>query len=414
MPQLFKMDNQYKALEPHMSIKKLLRLFFLLLLTWYAGVSVSLAAPSPSLDSRSWILIDRLTDTVLSAKNEKQKLNPGNTVLLMVLYTSERALATQNIERTKNITVNNDALSIPPLNASRIYLEPNRTVSYEYLEKAIAVMGANDAAVALAEGIATTIDRFVEMMNENAVRLGMNDTHYVSPIGSNNKEQYTTAKDTLILANALLNEFPSLNDYWTIDSISNGVIQHQNTNSLLWRTPSIKGMHSSEFAMKYWSSLALYSRDYVEGETRFARELIAVNMGSDSAKKNADDTMRLITWGADNYKTLLLYPALETIEKIPVAVSDDAKVRVGVNESIYVTLPRDTILKTGEKGFSVKLNRLDPLVAPIKEGEKVGDVIVYFDEKEVARSDLIALHDVQQSNFWRRQFQRIKAIFGLQ
>ena len=128
MPQLFKMDNQYKALEPHMSIKKLLRLFFLLLLTWYAGVSVSLAAPSPSLYSRSWILIDRLTDTVLSAKNEKQKLNPGNTVLLMVLYTSERALATQNIERTKNITVNNDALYIPPFNASRIYLEPNRTI----------------------------------------------------------------------------------------------------------------------------------------------------------------------------------------------------------------------------------------------------------------------------------------------
>ena len=97
-----------------MSIKKLLRLFFLLLLTWYAGVSVSLAAPSPSLDSRSWILIDRITDTVLSAIIEKQKLNPGNTVFLMVLYTSERALATQNIERTKNITVNNDALAIPP------------------------------------------------------------------------------------------------------------------------------------------------------------------------------------------------------------------------------------------------------------------------------------------------------------
>ena len=99
---------------------------------------------------------------------------------------------------------------------------------------------------------------------------------------------------------------------------------------------------------------------------------------------------------------------------LPFEVSDHAKVRVGVKENIYVTLPRDTILQAGEKGFSVKVNRLDPLVAPIKEGEVIGTLTVNFNGKEMTQCDLIALHDVQRSNFWRRQLQRIKAIFGLQ
>ena len=380
-------------------------------LTFHA---VAYSAKAPSLHSQSWILVDRLTNTVLAANNEDMRQNPGNSVLLMVLYTTEKALLENKIERTQKITVNNDALSIPALNAPRFYLEPNKSYSFEELEKAVAVMGANDAAVALAEGVSQTVDRFVTLMNENAKKLGLKNTHCTSPIGTNHKEQYSSARDTQILANALLNEFPTLTDFWTIPSISNGVIQHQNTNPLLWRTGSIKGMHSSELNMQQWHCVALYSRDYIENTTRYSRELIAVNMGSPNAQLNADETMRLINWGSDNYKTLLLYSAQETIDRIPVEVSDHAKVRVGVKENIYVTLPRDTILQAGEKGFSVKVNRLDPLVAPIKEGEVIGTLTVNFNGKEMTKCDLIALHDVQRSNFWRRQLQRIKAIFGLQ
>ena len=137
-------------------------------------------------------------------------------------------------------------------------------------------------------------------------------------------------------------------------------------------------------------------------------------MGAESNSQNTDDTMKLVNWGADNYKTLLLYPALETIDRIPVELTDEAKVRVGVREHDYVTLPRDAILQKGAKGFSAKVSRLDPLVAAIREGETIGEITISFNEKVVVKADLIALHDVQKSNFWRRQLQRIKAIFGLQ
>ncbi len=377
-------------------------------------INTASAASSPQLQSQSWILVDRLTNTTLANKNADTRLNPGNSVLLMVLYTAEKAIADKVIDRETSVTVNNDALSIPPLNAARFYLEPNQKVRVEDLEKAIAVMGANDAAVALAEGTYKTVDQFVAKMNENAKNLGMNNTHYVSLIGTQDKNQYTTARDTLILANALLNDCPQLNEMWTIQTINNGVLDHNNSNIFLWRTDSIRGLHRSNFQMKNWNSVIYYSRDYLEADTRFSRELLAVVMNAETSRQNTDDTMKLVNWGADNYKTLLLYPAWETIDRIPVELTDDGKVRVGVRENVYVTLPRDAILQKGIKGFSAKVTRLDPLVAPIKEGEKIGEITISFNEKTVAKSELVALHDVQKSNFWRRQFQRLKAIFGLQ
>ena len=392
----------------------MIKQFFILFLFLFQLVSGAYAASSPQLKSQSWLLVDRLTNVTLAAKDADKRINPGNSVLLMVLYTAEKAIEDGVIDRDTVITVNNDALTLPPLNADRFYLEPNQKITVSELQKAIAVMGANDAAVALAQGTYKTTRRFVEKMNEHAKALGMKNTQYVSLIGTNNSRQYSSARDTLILANALLNECPELNEFWTIQSISNGVINHNNSNSFLWRADAVKGLHRSNHQTKAWNSVIYYSQDYLEADTRFSRELLAVAMNADSEQQNAEDTMKLVNWGADNYKTLLLYPAWETIDRIPVELTNDAKVRVGVKENLYVTLPRDAILQKGTKGFSASVSRLDPLVAPIKEGEKIGEISVSFNEKEVAKAELIALHDVQKSNFWRRQLQRIKAIFGLQ
>ena len=116
----------------------MIRLFFSFLCILLGFVSVANAA-APQLKSQSWILVDRLTHTTLANKNADVRTNPGNTVLLMVLYTAEKAINEKIISRTSSITVNNDALSIPPVNAARFYLEPNQSVTVSDLEKAIAV-----------------------------------------------------------------------------------------------------------------------------------------------------------------------------------------------------------------------------------------------------------------------------------
>ncbi len=391
------------------------RAVFLLLTTLGLLMNpLTMAAPAPQLRSQAWVLFDRLTDTTLTSYNADKKVNPGNTTALMVLYTVEKAIQNKEIQRDSKVIVSNLALSIPALNASRYYVEPNKTMTVQELEQAIGVMAANDAIIALADFVGKGIDGFVAKMNNHAQSLGMKNTHYVSPIGSSSASQFTTANDTLILADALLNHCPALSNIWTTKMITHGVLRHKNTNALLWRTDSIKGMHSSEHQLKSWDSVAYYSRDFFESNTRFSRELIGVSLGAKNATVNADDTMRLITWGSDNYKTLLLYSANEIVDRIPVALTNNAKVRVSVQENVYVTLPRDAILQEGANGFSAKIQRLDPLVAPIQQGDLIGSLTVMFNGKEVARANLVAQHDVQRSSFWRRTLQKIKAIFGME
>ena len=112
----------------------MIKQFFLLvfILCHFLG-TVNAATTPPQLQSESWVLIDRLTNTTLAHKIADKRVNPGNTVLLMVLYTTEQAIKENVINRSSLVTINNDALSIPPLNAARFYLEPNQTVSVSNL-----------------------------------------------------------------------------------------------------------------------------------------------------------------------------------------------------------------------------------------------------------------------------------------
>ena len=129
----------------------------------------SVAAPSPQLQSKAWVLVDRLTNTTLTSKNADVKINPGNTTALMVLYTVEQAILNKEILRDAKVTVSNLALSLPALNASRYYVEPSKPISVTELEQAVAIMAANDAAIALAEFVGKTIDGFVKKI-ENTVK----------------------------------------------------------------------------------------------------------------------------------------------------------------------------------------------------------------------------------------------------
>lgn len=371
-----------------------------------------MAQTAPLIDADSYLLVDRLTNTVLAEKNSQKKLNPGNSVQLMLLYLVEQDIDSRKISRQDKVPIPEEALSIPSLNASRLYIEPNKVFSVESLEQAVASIAANDAAIALALFCSDSLSTFVNRMNKTAQQLGMKNTHYVSPIGSENDQQFSTTQDTLILVNAIINQYPNIQKMWARKQLKNGIVQHKNTNSLLWYSDAIKGAHASHLSLDNWSYVIHYSNEFLEQHQQISQELIAVALQGKHAH-TIKDTLKLITWGADNYKTLKLFSINETVDKISVKLSNDAKVRVTVAENLFVTLPRAAILQKGENGFTAQMTRLDPLVAPIKEGDKVGTVHIFFNGKEIAQSDVFAQHDVQQFNLFRRFLQKVKALFGM-
>ena len=391
----------------------MLRILFCLICSCLLGISAQAQAhKTPLVEADSYVLVDRLTNTVLAEKKSHEKVNPGNTVQLMILYIVEQEIEKGNFLRDDFIKIPDQALSLPSLNASRFYLELNKTYSVDLLEQAVASIAANDAAIALAIHCSGSISNFVERMNQTAQQLGMVNTHYVSPIGINNKEQVTSAQDTLILVNTLLNKYPNVQKLWAKKQINNGMIQHKNTNSLLWYSDAVKGIHASHSHLNQWSYISHYSNEFSEDNQEFSQELIAIALQSKRSHA-IKDVAKLVSWGADNYKTLKLYSINETVDKIPVKLSNDATVRVTVDKNLFVTLPRAAILQKGQNGFKAHITRMDPLVAPIHEGDKIGTLHIFFNGKEIAQSDLFAQHDVQQFNFFRRLIQKAKALFGM-
>ncbi len=387
-----------------LSMKRLFLIIFCLLTTVSANAA-------PVLHAESYLLMDRLTHTPLTARNENKRVNPGNTTALMVMYIVQKAISENRVQVRSAVTIHPEALSLPPLNASRFYVENSKTYSVHDLLSAVAVIGANDAAIALAQHIAGSIDAFVQMMNEAAVKLGMKNTHYIWPIAHTSNSQYTTAYDTYLLTDALLKQFPFLERVWMQPSITNGLLSFKNTNALIWRNEFIRGVHTSEAFHRLFSNVGYFSQSFVESDAQFSRETIAVCLNGPSAEAAAADTMELITWGAANFKTLLVYTPKDVIEKIAVSLSANASVRVGLKENVYLTVPEKATMNDPDRKFSATIERLDPLVAPIQADERVGTLYIYYRDKKVASAPLYALHNVQSTTFWYRAWQSVKSFF---
>lgn len=370
------------------------------------------AQAAPALEVEAYLLMDRLTQTALASRNENKRVNPGNTTSLMVLYVLERAVADNRLQPRSQVSISADALSLPPLNASRFYVENSKSYTVSDLMSAVAAIGANDAIIALAEHVAGSVEGFVQMMNEAAKKLGMHDTHYVWPIAIDSVAQYTTAKDIYVVTEALLKEFPGAEKLWMQPYVNNGLLRFKNTNPLIWRNEFIRGVHMSDVGHRQYSAVGYFAQNFTEGDLRFSRQTIAVCLNGKSSESVSSGTMELITWGAQNFKTLLVYTPKDVIDRISVSLSANASVRVGVKENVYVTVEQKLALDDGRQDFSASVERMDPLVAPIRADERIGTLHIYHKDKEVAQAPLFALHDVESTTFWYRAWQSLRSLMA--
>lgn len=386
-------------------MKRILAVF--ILLTFWAGCAFC----APAVRAQSWIAVDRLTGTVLTSHNEDLKVNPGNTTALMVLYSAKKAIADGKISQKDKVRITKTALTVPPLNASRVYVENNRTYSVSELIEAVAVTSANDASVALSEHIGGSISGFVQIMNENAKLLGMESTHYVSPIAASSEKQYSTARDTYRLSAALIQEFPELEDLWTRKNIRHGPLEFKNSNSLIWKNPHIRGIHASDANHKSWSVVGYYSEEQKESENDYMYEFVAAVLNAPYHEHADNDAYNLLTWSSSHFKTILLYTPRDVIDKIPVALSADAQVRVGVKQNVYLTIPKEAVSASGAKAFSAVIERMDPVVAPVRADDKIGTLHIYLDKTEVESADLYAQHNVKASTIWYEAWKKFKSFF---
>ncbi|WP_457677041.1 D-alanyl-D-alanine carboxypeptidase family protein, partial [Thiolapillus sp.] len=219
------------------TMKSLLALFCCLLLSGQL-VAAPVAAP-PRIAATGHLLMDFHSGKVLAENNADKRLEPASLTKIMTAYVVFKELEAGNISLQDQVLVSKKAWKTP---GSRMFIEVGKKVSVEDLVRGMIVVSGNDACVALAEHIAGSEESFAALMNEHALRLGMENTHFTNSTGLPDPQHYTTPADILKVTRALIREFPQYYPIYSEREFTYNGITQKNRNRLLWRDPSVDGV----------------------------------------------------------------------------------------------------------------------------------------------------------------------------
>ena len=359
---------------------------------------IALAPGVPEIDARSYLMVDFQSGEELAGLNPGMKVEPASITKLMTAYIIYQELGKGTVKLEDEVLVSEKAWK---MEGSRMFVELGKKVQFEKLLHGMIVQSGNDAAMALVEHVAGSEEAFVKRMNETAASLGMKDTHYMNATGWPAKDHYTTARDIVKLAAALINEFP---EYYKIDSekeYTYNNIKQQNRNKLLWRDPSVDGMKTGHTDSAGFCLVASAKRDNMR--------LISVMLGTKSDDARADFSQKLLEYGFRTFETHKLYDSGAVLDKVRVWKGDKTEVPAGITNDLFVSIVKGRYdqLKGGmqlDKGID----------APIKRGDALGKIIITDQEtgKVVKQTPLLALDDVAEGGWWRSMVDSVQKLFA--
>lgn len=266
-----------------------------------AALAFGLALVGPATAGTS-LVIDASTGEVLSSDNPVQAWHPASTTKLMTAYLALKAVREGRIGLETAIPASKLAASQPRV---KVYIRAGQEITLDNALRIMMVKSANDIAYVVAEGVGGDVPTFVSMMNAEAARLGMRDTHFVNPNGWHHPDQQVSARDLAVLAMALMREFPDYSDYWNTASLQLGKQVLHNTNGLVGRYAGIGGMKTGFVCASGFNVVAT--------ATRGGRTLIAVVLGAVSGAERTIKAAQLLDegfskWGGTGY-TVASLPA---------------------------------------------------------------------------------------------------------
>ncbi|WP_372781339.1 D-alanyl-D-alanine carboxypeptidase family protein [Litorivivens sp.] len=373
-----------------------LLLSFLIVLTPLAATAQPALIPAPpQLAAKSWILMDANSGEVITEHNADERLPPASLTKLMTSYVLSYWLENGQVSNDDMVTVSKNAWAQNPIfnGSSLMWIEVGKQVSIGELHRGIVVSSGNDACVAVAEYIAGSEASFAQVMNQHAVRLGMKNSHFVNSHGLPDDDHYSSARDMAILSRAIL-DYPAEYDLYKEKEFTYNGIRQTNRNRLLWSDPSVDGLKTGH------TDAAGYC--LVSSAEREGMQLISVVMGTKSESARERETQRLLAYGFRFFETHHLYTAGTELSKTRVWKGAADEVSLGVKEEVFLTIPRGQ-----HDQLDATLSVDEVLTAPIREGQEYGELVVSLDGKELVRSPLIALQDVEQGGLVKRLWDAI-------
>lgn len=345
-------------------------------------------------EAKAYLLMDSGTGTVLAAKNEHEKLYPASVTKIMTLLLVAEALENGKFTLETELTCSAYAAE---KGGSQIWLEPGEIMTVGELLKAAVVYSANDACCLLGEAVSGDEAAFCALMNEKAVALGMQNTHFDNCTGldDNTDTHKTTAYDIALMSRELL-KHDIIKNYTSIwmDTLRNGETQIVNTNKLMRTYHGATGLKTGTTSKAGCCISATAERD--------GMELIAVVLGADNSKARFSGAAALLDYGFANYKTVI--PVIEGCfpEKI--------KVNHGVNQDVCIVAAAPPSLltdKSMQDNIEISVEISESIDAPVSKGQQVGKLLYSYKGTLLAESELLIGEDVYIMNMHNA----VKALF---
>lgn len=387
-----------------------------LLIALAATVCFSVAAQvpqTPEIAARSYMLVDITANQVLAQKDIDVPLEPASLTKLMTAYIVFDALRSKKIDLKQTLPVSDRAWKMP---GSRMFIDPKMMVPVEDLIKGMIVQSGNDATVALAEGVGGTVERFVQLMNDQAKALGMSATGYKNPEGLTVAGHTTTARDLSILATRLMQDFPDFVSYYAIKKYrypGTPAANDSNRNMLLFRDPSVDGLKTGYTDAAGYCLIATANRQFANlgkagaaagsANTTGGRRLLTIVLGAASENARANEAQKLLNWGYTAYEAVKLFDANQAVVSPAVWKGKSPEVKLGRSQAIVVAVPAGQAAK-----IKTEVIRPDPLVAPFTQGQAIGTLKVTSGEQVLVETPLVALEAVEQAGILGRTWDAVR------
>ena len=383
-----------------MPMNRLLRSLAVLTLSSAALLAQAQAPQPPEVAAKAYLLMDLSSGQILAGKDMDAPVEPASLTKLMTAYVVFDALRARKVTLAQALPVSERAWKTP---GSRMFIDPKMQVPVEDLIKGMLVQSGNDATVALAEGVGGTVERFVEMMNDQAKALGLKNTHYANVDGLPDPAHITTARDLATLSARLMQDFPEDVKYFAIKKYrypGTPASNDTNRNTLLFRDPTVDGLKTGHTKAAGYCLVATAARDFPNLK---GRRLVSVLLGAASDSARANESQKLLNWGYTAWEDVKLFDAGQAVATPRVWKGKATELKLGSLTPIVVSVPAGTAAQV-----KTEVARPEPLVAPFKKDQVVATLKITQGEQTLGEVPLVALQAVEESGFLGRAWDAMR------
>jgi len=321
----------------------------------------------PEVAAKGYYLYDMSANQVLAERGADEPAEPASLTKLMTAYVVFEALKDKKITLDQKLPVSERAWEERKGGGSLMFIEPRMTPTVDELLKGMIVQSGNDASVALAEGVAGSVETFVDLMNRQAQAWGLKNTSFKNVTGLTEAGHISTPRELAVIAMHIIRDYPDFYRYYSIREYTFNNIKQENRNLLLRRDPTVDGMKTGYTDAAGYCLISSAQRDLPNGK----RRLLSVVVGADSMQGRANESQKLLNWGYTAWDGIKLFDGDKPVATVPVWKGDRSQVDLGTDGPVFVAVPR------GE-GANLKttVERVDPLLAPLTKNQQVATLKV--------------------------------------